>query len=505
MRRHMQPEQQGMERGRIGSFVERLRRPNREHMEVLKTRVPFWFVFAVLFAFAIIQIMLNPFGFSDLTQRYTQDISNLLITGPYVYGTAGRDQVSVAMIDEETLHTLQMPWPWNYGAHARALDALLAYKPKAVVVDFLFVDSRPDPSISQLVEEIHRYQKAHVPIYFEGGTDLPYGENALRPELAKTGVPIIDPSILVYDGVARQYPVTGACFNQKPDANGTCPSLAVRVFRDVFPQYPLPPLNGLIELVWGTRTNPINKKWMHVTDDSGAHVSCSGGISSLRRIYLAFFDTSAVQSHCPYTGELPVMSLMEGSDDPDVTKLAANRVILYGASLEGAQDKSYTPVNGLLPNVFVHAMALDNLVTFEGKPEQNVMTVGGYAISNNPAQILAIIPVILILAWMHMGRVRRKRTRGSQQTERSATFEYFLDKTIEKVWHYIAFALALGVGLLLAMAVGLSTANWVEVVFVAVELAAMLLVGVPDSIWGYLHHVAGGVPQFEEVKREHTA
>jgi hypothetical protein len=25
----------------------------------------------------------------------------------------------------------------------------------------------------------------------------------------------------------------------------------------------------------------------------------------------------------------------------------------------------------------------------------------------------------------------------------------------------------------------------------------MLLVGVPDSIWGYLHHVVGGMPQLE--------
>jgi hypothetical protein len=30
---------------------------------------------------------------------------------------------------------------------------------------------------------------------------------------------------------------------------------------------------------------------------------------------------------------------------------------------------------------------------------------------------------------------------------------------------------------------------------VSVELAAMLLVGVPDSLWGYLHHVAGGVAE----------
>ncbi|HEY7979792.1 MAG TPA: hypothetical protein VID67_16500, partial [Rhizomicrobium sp.] len=108
--------------------------------------------------------------------------------------------------------------------------------------------------------------------------------------------------------------------------------------------------------------------------------------------------------------------------------------------------------------------------------------------------MMAIIPVILILAMIHMRRMRRKRARNRIQ-EHSVTFEYVLDKTIETMWHYFAFALALGIGLLLALAVGLSTANWVEVVFVSVELAAMLLVGVPDSLWGYLHHVAGGVAE----------
>jgi hypothetical protein len=220
-------------------------------------------------------------------------------------------------------------------------------------------------------------------------------------------------------------------------------------------------------------------------------------ISPLRRIYLAFFDPGAVQNPCPYNAQIPVVSLMAGSDDPDLPNLIKNRVVFYGGSLEGAQDKTYTPVNGLLPSVFVHAMALDNLVTFEGKPEQNVITVLGMTIPANPAQMMAIIPVIFILSVIHMRRMRRKRRVGQIQ-EHSITFEYVLDKTMETVWHYFAFALALGVGLLLALAVGLSTANWVEVVFVSVELAAMLLVGVPESIWGYLHHVAGGEAELEQ-------
>jgi hypothetical protein len=180
-------------------------------------------------------------------------------------------------------------------------------------------------------------------------------------------------------------------------------------------------------------------------------------------------------------------------DDKDVVKMASNRVIFYGGALQAAQDRTYTPVNDLLPGVFVHAMAMDNLITFHGKPFQNAISLGGKLVDGNLVQVVAIIPVILILSLIHWRSVRRKR-RGvaGLAPERSATFEYFFEKAVEKVWHYLAFALALGVGLLLTRSAGLSVANWVEVVFVSVELAAMLLVGLPDSIWGYLHHVAGG-------------
>src|SRR3954451_23694755 len=125
---------------RMSGAVARARRPNKDEMESLKLRVPYWFIVAVLLSFASFQIWMNPFGFSDLVQRYSQDVSDLLITGPYFYGTEGRDNVSVALIDEAMLHQLTMPWPRKSRHHARVLDPLLQYKPKAVVIDFLFVD-----------------------------------------------------------------------------------------------------------------------------------------------------------------------------------------------------------------------------------------------------------------------------------------------------------------------------------------------------------------------------
>jgi hypothetical protein len=253
----------------------------------------------------------------------------------------------------------------------------------------------------------------------------------------------------------------------------------------------------MMELVWGTRTAPENH-WITRTGADGAEHSCFEEMNMLRRWYLAFFDTGAVKNPCPYTAEFPVDALMTNPDDRDVVRMASDRVIFYGGALQAAQDRTYTPVNDLLPSVFVHAMAMDNLITFHGRPFQNAISLGGKPVNGNLVQIVATTPVILILSLIHWRSIRRKRKGiGGSARQRSVTFEYFMEKTVEKVWHYLAFGLALGIGLVLTRSAGLSVANWVEVVFVSVELAAMLLVGLPDSIWGYLHHVAGGLPQLQ--------
>jgi CHASE2 domain-containing sensor protein len=484
----------------VGGLLHRARRPDRAHMGELRLRVPFWFVFAFLFVFAAIQIILNPFGFSDLTQRYTQDISNLLITGPYFYPETGRDRISVALVEDSTLADMQMPWPWSYGAQARALGALLAYQPRAVIVDVLFVDPRNDPTLPELIDEIGRYKKAGVPLYLVGATDTQTGQLPVRKEILATGVKLVDPTILINQGVVRQYPATGQCYGAQRTAGASCPSLALQVYKDLYPDQPLAPLNGLMEIVWGTHPNPFNAKWMRVTDDNGVVHSCSFNqdVGWAKRVYLAFFDPADVRSQCPYEGVIPVETLLGENDDPDIAKLAHNRVVFYGASLEGVQDKAFTPVNGLIAGVFTHAMALDNLITFQGRPQQNVVTVGGFVLDSNTVQMIAIVPVILILTWLHMLRLRGRRARAAATGERSAALEFFVDKVLGFIWHWLAFGLALAAGLLLARAVGLSVANWVDVVFVSVALAAMLLVGLPDAIWGYLHHVARGMPQRNE-------
>lgn len=483
----------------LGRTLERARRPDKHAIENLRLRAPFWWVFLFLFVFSAYQIIMNPFGFSDLVQRYTQDIADLLITGPYLYPQTGHEKISVALVDDRTLGELQMPWPWSYGAQARTLDALLAEKPRAVIVDILFVDPRKDDTLPELVDEIGRYKRAGVPLYFSGDPSVGPGQPPIRQELLDAGARVIDPTLLP-QGIARQYNVDGRCMNgEKP---GTpCYSLALQVYSDLYPKDPLRVnREGLVELMWGTRPDPYNTKWMDLKE------SCNQNIGFFRRVFLAFFDPSEVRSRCPYESVIPVEKLLQGTDDADIEKLAKGHIVFYGGALEGVQDRSFSPVNGLIANVFIHAMTLDNLITFHGRPEQNVVTLANTTLDNNTVQVFAIIPVILILAWIHIRNLRARSTRRETEAHESGgLMELLLEKAMESAWHWGAWALALGAGLALTLAAGLSVANWVEVVFVSVELAAMLMVGVPDSIWGYLHHVAGGIAETAEAPGEHPA
>ncbi len=166
------------------------------------------------------------------------------------------------------------PWPWKYGDHARALDALLQFHPKAVVVDILFVDSRPDDTLPDLVAEIGRYKKAHVPIYFEGGIDLPFGEircgRRSQPPACRCWIRPCRSTT----ASARQYNATGRCFGSKPDDGGDLSVAGAACLQGTsIRKWPLEKLNGMMELVWGTRTAPENH-WITRTNDDGAKVSC---------------------------------------------------------------------------------------------------------------------------------------------------------------------------------------------------------------------------------------
>ncbi len=455
-------------------------------------------MWVILVGIAGWQIYTNMLGLSALVQHYSQDITNLALTGP-LYPTTGRKQVSVALIEDRSLSNLNMTWPWAYGDHARALDAILAYHPRAVVVDVLFADPRRDPTLAQLLTEIRRYAQAHVPLYFVAAPNL---TPPLRTEIAASGVRLVDPTITLERGVARQYPDTGACLGSHIEgaAPGSqqCPSLAWRVYEDVYGNGAVSQLDNKshIELVWGVRTDPINRKWMRVGDENGVMGPCPKTTGIVARLFLAVIDVSSLRSQCPYSGVIPVESLMMGNEDIDIEKLIQNRVVFYGASLEGGADKLFSPTNGLIASVFIQAMALDNLITFDGHPKRDTVTLLGVTFDSNFVQTFIVALILLALTAIHIGDVRRSASaepaaQGARHSARAAQGgrAYWLAALRHLAWYAVILIAIIAVGICLYVFFGLSIGNWIEMVFVAGVLFELLNSAFLGRIWGYIWHV----------------
>jgi CHASE2 domain-containing sensor protein len=462
------------------SMRQRWRKPDPQVVRQFAARVPFIWVWAIVVGLAALQIYFDPFGFSRLTQRYSQDLVNLTLTGP-LYPDIGREQVSVALIEDDTLGALEKSWPISFGDHAQVLDALLAYGPRAVAVDLLFVDRRNDPSIEQLQNVIARYQRANVPLYFAGSSRAA----PVLPEIAQSGPKIVDALTRVDDGVSRQYPLTVPCVGEREAE--ACPSFAVQIYEDLSQARVAPgaaPETNL-ELVWGVDSHPTNRKWRRVQTEDG-ELACPEEPGILVRLYRAVLDVASLRAQplCPHTGIIPVEKLMRGEEDPDFPGLIGNHVIFYGADLEGSADRAYTPSNGLLARVFIHAMALDNLFTFAGKPKLDSVTVADVTISKNEMELVTIALILLIVTSLH---IRRIRTLGGAEDEDAVD----LLPLHSWAWYGLLVGMVVFFGILLYVGVGLSIGNWVELVFISGLLFQFLASPYLARLWGRVRYAIG--------------
>jgi len=71
------------------------------------------------------------------------------------------------------------------------------------------------------------------------------------------------------------------------------------------------------------------------------------------------------RENCPSAPTIPAGLLLEPTEEADtaIESLISDSVVFYGAFYRGAADAMNTPLHNDLPAVFLHAAALDNLIT----------------------------------------------------------------------------------------------------------------------------------------------
>jgi hypothetical protein len=440
--------------------------------------------YAAYIGIALFLVWWDPFQWNEASSNASHDLANRVLIGP-LYPTKQRDQITVVLFNEATLEHLEATWPVALGRHADILRNIREMGPRAVMVDFIFPDRRDDPSVEQLRDEIQAYQGAGIPLYFARAEGA--GLDWIRSDLSEAKLTsIANPTS---DGVSRTYDpcsrlpgdhpacacVAGpndfkACTAEK-DAGALVSSVALtaafELYRD---EVGLPGrLNihepGPMDVVWSNRLNPTNDLWMRKQTAEGLENLCVDIASSfgdwLRRMAFKSEKYSFRQT-CPYSTTVSARMILSAPQDAAVRELVHEKYVFYGGDLTGLEDSVVPPTHVKLPGVYLHAMALDNLLTFGGKYKYSSISLfGGDMGAENLAYLVAGLLAVVVVFFARNERVvmADRITAGQERG-----FAYF--RILWRRWRYwfvfnlCTFVVIVAVCWALYSWAGLSPKNW---------------------------------------------
>jgi hypothetical protein len=346
----------------------------------------------LLAAVALFFLNFNVLGTASPSKRFSQDLvyawfGNEAWLYPRVATgsprAGGKPRVLVVMVDEPALALRGARWPVPIGFHAQFLAELEVLRPRAIMLDFLLIDPAPQADICELLTVGLRLRQEGIPLYLAvtRREDMePMDAAACRDA---DGAPIRSTQVFTpvavqrqadgSDFVSRRYP-----FEQRADADAApgsgLASAAVRMYCDAdrTPDACLARLTRVaaadagFELAWSPEGDPFNQRW--------SHASCVATTSPL----WAILNQPALprESPCPPVATLFAGALLSPEVDPalgaaneELFTLADGAFVLVGGNFRGSGDLVTTPLHTLLPGIYYHAVALENLLAFDGRPK----------------------------------------------------------------------------------------------------------------------------------------
>lgn len=304
------------------------------------------------------------------------------LTAQFNYPAVMRDQITVALYDREFLSASASAWPISYQDHADGLLRLTSdpdARPKAVMLDITFGQERNDPTISILRQALCRIQNEFkVPVFLaalpspeNGRLTVRSGLGADQPGTAPACFTLVGVDYLpdLLDGLAWNYPLSrhldGASWQPGP------PSQPLR--QPAYRSAAMAMAQDVAHLDLGEETVPMALVWGHNSAPQAHRPEqldhCHPGVPDLGQlappVVRQFLEKTDQRPLCPYHQTLSMAQLGTLSEG-ELAPYLAGRYVLVGANIPGFNDLADSPVHRLTPGIFMHAMALDNLLTYKG-------------------------------------------------------------------------------------------------------------------------------------------
>jgi hypothetical protein len=362
---------------------------------------PFGRKFWLSLPFTALIILLDPFGLSDASGRVTQSIFNALAST--LYDRTGQDRVSAVVITDDAADDLG-GYPLSFDAHAQALKRILCLDPAAVFIDLNFRSVRNDP------EGLARF--VHDLTYRNGPDGCAPRSEADRAKAAPVFLAVVRnerspcPSLLDAgaDGcefmeplqslltVATPLDVTGMVEHHQfyslvgaAPGGEAAPSPALALLQSLCGrglasgeacEAPLSAFEPRLFLRWGYYRSPLMAARYPDNQCGPPSTEPRPYLDSARNFGRIFAKAAFGSSwwgadtlqRCVYTDYAPLSAFfgLDVNSNPFLRQLIKDRAVVYGANITGVPDLVTSPVHGLVPGLFAHTMAADNLLT-EGR------------------------------------------------------------------------------------------------------------------------------------------
>lgn len=345
---------------------------------------------ALCFLIAMPLTLIDPPFPERATAQSSQRAYNLIFGSAYPSSwglptpieRAAATEVAVVLLDEGAAEELAREgartWPAEARIHAAVLEAILAQKPRAVFVDLLFLD-RMLGSTASFERAVARYGSAHgtsTPLFFVLGSTVarPSGAAPAEPcSCAQVGAahrqgaivtdkpPVTDEVwrlVQAYDWVelvGAPFPTDQVVIRSYPLSAqhaelGCTPTAAVCLYEAATGER-LPLDQPDIFLFWNLILPKTNARWMECTSPPDWP------------LLAAIFRPESLMQTCATIPTVSVRELFQSEHDDEVQEAIEGNVVLYGANVTGG-DLHPTAVTDSIAGVYVHAMAVDNLLAF---------------------------------------------------------------------------------------------------------------------------------------------
>lgn len=352
-------------------------------------------LFVVYFTLALVLINVSDHVFSEqVTIRYYAKMLAPVLSKMYDGHapasrqlnisplTKAQDLTTVLLVQDADLERFAEPYPVRYGFWARRLAVLAEYQPRAIFLDIFFIDKRADPTLDAFIAESCSLRRAGTSVYI--GSLAPRGLYT-RPEIANASIALADGRTVPcftevaipkpadkFDPSAWEYmlvqePVTNAAGvpGQKRVA------VAAQIYQDLSGKLDLDDAESMA-MIWGARAHADNAILQAASAPHSRKLFCEGDDQRWAKVSLHFLQRvissnkygKETAAECFYHRTRPMAQLRDATP-AELERIIKGRVVMIAMDVAGLQDYVYSPVAEMpVPGVFLHAMALDNLLVF---------------------------------------------------------------------------------------------------------------------------------------------